>query len=174
MNSETPLDRERAAALFAALLRAPAAAAHPSLGLAERDFMRLREKYVGVVELVGAPGAGHRILSDAQAHFVDALVGYLLPQASSAADAEDARFLAIIVANACLRPDHLWRDLGLQDREAVTAMLSTYFPAIVEKNSRNVRWKKFLASDMAISLGQMPAPAPGCPGCEDFGVCFPA
>ncbi|MEM5399284.1 hypothetical protein [Paraburkholderia unamae] len=27
---------------------------------------------------------------------------------------------------------------------------------------------------MADASGATPGPAPGCPGCEDFGFCFPA
>jgi nitrogen fixation protein NifQ len=35
-----------------------------------------------------------------------------------------------------------------------------------------MRWKKFLARELALSLGLAPQPAPGCPGCEDFAYCF--
>ncbi|MCA3806038.1 nitrogen fixation protein NifQ, partial [Burkholderia sp.] len=40
-------------------------------------------------------------------------------------------------------------------------------------NVTHLRWKKFLAQEVAASLGVPPGPAPGCPGCEDFGFCFP-
>ncbi|MFM0505701.1 nitrogen fixation protein NifQ [Paraburkholderia caffeinilytica] len=105
--------------------------------------------------------------------FVDTLNALLLTHASTAVDPNDAHCLASIIAHACLRPDHLWRDLGLAGREEVTWMLTRYFPTLVVRNVDNLRWKKFLAQQRALSLGLQPGPAPGCPGCEDYGHCFP-
>ncbi|MFM0736173.1 nitrogen fixation protein NifQ [Paraburkholderia xenovorans] len=108
------------------------------------------------------------------AAFVESLRALLLAYAARTVDADDARCLASIVAHACLRPDHLWRDLGLTGREDVTWMLTRYFPTLVVLNVANLRWKKFLAQQRALSLGLQPGPAPGCPGCEDYAHCFPA
>ncbi|WP_429357698.1 nitrogen fixation protein NifQ [Paraburkholderia sp. GAS32] len=107
------------------------------------------------------------------ATFVETLHALLLTYASAAVDTNEVRCLASIIAHACLRPDHLWRDLGLAGREEVTWMLTRYFPALVVLNVDNLRWKKFLAQQRALSLGLQPGPAPGCPGCEDYGHCFP-
>jgi nitrogen fixation protein NifQ len=107
------------------------------------------------------------------AAFVETLHALLLTHASAAVDTNDVRCLASIIAHACLRPDHLWRDLGLAGREEVTWMLTRYFPTLVVLNVDNLRWKKFLAQQRALSLGLQPGPAPGCPGCEDYGHCFP-
>ncbi|MGF6972218.1 hypothetical protein QFZ94_000645 [Paraburkholderia sp. JPY465] len=76
------------------------------------------------------------------------------------------------IAHACLRPDHLWRDLGLAGRDDVTWMFTRYFPTLVERNIDNLRWKKFLASQCALPLGLEPGPAPGCPGCRTTGTAF--
>ncbi|MDR8846596.1 hypothetical protein FEP85_05287 [Burkholderia multivorans] len=86
---------------------------------------------------------------------------------------DDADCVASIIAHACLRGDHLWRDLGLDGRDAVATMLDRYFPAVAARNVGQLRWKKFLAQEAAASLGLPPGPALGCPGCEDFPVCFP-
>jgi nitrogen fixation protein NifQ len=106
------------------------------------------------------------------ADFVVALKALLMAHASNSVDPADADCLATIIANACLRPDHLWRDLGLTGREDVSAMLDRYFPALIVRNTEGLRWKKFLARELALSQGLEPRPAPGCPGCEDFGYCF--
>jgi nitrogen fixation protein NifQ len=156
-------------ALFASLL-----AAHDDpalLGLSPEQFALLVGRHFGTTQL---PRASLVILSEERARFVSALVAFLLShvQASSTADMADADCLASIIAQACLRPDHLWRDLGLSGRDEVTNMLSRYFPVLVARNIDGMRWKKFLARELALSLGQMPQPAPGCPGCEDFGLCF--
>jgi nitrogen fixation protein NifQ len=105
--------------------------------------------------------------------FVHTLRALLLGHASAAIHADDAHCTATIIAHACLRPDHLWRDLGLAGRDEVTWMLTRYFPTLVALNVANLRWKKFLAGQRALSVGLQPGPAPGCPGCEDYGHCFP-
>ena len=106
--------------------------------------------------------------------FVSDLHDLLIRSKSAGVDAADADCLASIIAHACLRPDHLWRDLGLIGREDVTRMLGRFFPTVMSRNVNNLRWKKFLAFEVAMATGQEPGPAPGCPGCEDFGVCFVA
>ncbi|MGF6572608.1 nitrogen fixation protein NifQ [Paraburkholderia sp. GAS333] len=107
------------------------------------------------------------------ADFVRTLHAVLLTHANPAVNIDDAQDLATIIAHACLRPDHLWRDLGLAGRDEVTWMLTRYFPTLVALNVANLRWKKFLAGQRALSLGLAPGPAPGCPGCEDYAHCFP-
>ena len=120
-----------------------------------------------------APALPLAVSLDANVNFVHTLHALLLTHASATVHADDAHCLATIIAHACLRPDHLWRDLGLAGREEVTWMLTRYFPTLVALNVANLRWKKFLAAQRALSLGLQPGPAPGCPGCEDFGYCFP-
>lgn len=121
---------------------------------------------------VAAPALPLAVNSSAHAYFVDTLSALLLTHTSTAVHADDARCLASIIAHACLRPDHLWRDLGLTGRGEVTWMLTRYFPTLVVLNIADLRWKKFLAQQRALSLGLQPGPAPGCPGCEDYGYCF--
>ena len=113
------------------------------------------------------------LLPSTHATFVATLHTRLMDDANPAADRDDTACLASIIAHACLRPDHLWRDLGLDGRDAVSAMLDRYFPALAARNVAHLRWKQFLAREVAASLGVPPGPAPGCPGCEDFSVCFP-
>lgn len=111
--------------------------------------------------------------SSAHADFLSALAALLQTHANPSVNEDDTRCIAAIIAHACLRPDHLWRDLGLSGRDDVTSMLERYFPTLVIRNTANLRWKKFLARELALARGMEPGPAPGCPGCEDFGYCFP-
>lgn len=135
--------------------------------LAARHFAHVVATQVPVLSASAA-------LTPAHAAFVDAMISLLLEHVPSDVDTSDAHCVAAIVAHACLRPDHLWRDLGLTGRDDVTRMLMRYFPSLVARNVDNLRWKKFLARELALSTGAEPGPAPGCPGCEDFGFCFPA
>ncbi|OXJ07899.1 nitrogen fixation protein NifQ [Burkholderia sp. HI2500] len=138
-------------------------------GLLTRQFPHLPAAEVAAL----APTAATAVLPSTHAAFVTTLHTRLMNDANPAADRDDAGCLASIIAHACLRPDHLWRDLGLDGRDAVSAMLDRYFPALAARNVAHLRWKKFLAQEVAASLDVPPGPAPGCPGCEDFGFCFP-
>ncbi|WP_175957364.1 nitrogen fixation protein NifQ [Burkholderia sp. BCC0405] len=143
---------------------------HPQLaGLLARQFPRLPAADVAAL----VPTAATVLLPSPHATFVATLHTRLMDDANPAADRDDVGCLASIIAHACLRPDHLWRDLGLDGRDAVSAMLDRYFPALAARNVAHLRWKQFLAREVAASLGVPPGPAPGCPGCEDFGICFP-
>jgi nitrogen fixation protein NifQ len=119
------------------------------------------------------PASG-RIASSEHQHFVDAMRALLLRhEAALPAADHDAQCLATIIATACLRPDHLWRDLGLDGRD-VTDILTRHYPRLVARNIDGLRWKKFLARELALAEGRAPAPAPGCPGCKDYDFCYPA
>jgi nitrogen fixation protein NifQ len=144
------------------------------LGLSHEDLDALFRRHFAL-ELAQFKMTGQVIglLTQEHAEFVAALQALALKHASAAVHADDARCLASIIAHACLRPDHLWRDLGLDGREEVSAMLERYFPELVSLNVASLRWKKFLAQQLALSLGREPGPAPGCPGCEDYRHCFP-
>jgi nitrogen fixation protein NifQ len=112
------------------------------------------------------------LLDAGHARFVVDMRTLLLDHAATEPLADDAYCIASIVAHACLRPDHLWRDLGLDGRDDVTRMLTRYFPSLVARNTEGLRWKKFLARELALAQGAAPGPSPGCPACEDFGFCF--
>ena len=60
-----------------------------------------------------------------------------------------------VLTRACLRPDHLWRDLGLSGREDVTALLTRHYPGLAARNVRNLRWKQY-----------RPMPPANMPGCR--------
>jgi nitrogen fixation protein NifQ len=139
------------------------------LGLSREQTAWLYTRHFGgLAALIAKVG----IQSEENAAFVETLSRFLLSHSADSADTTNAQCVATIIAHACLRPDHLWRDLGLGGRDEVTAMLGRYFPALAMRNTDGTRWKKFLARELALSMGMAPQPAPGCPGCEDFGFCF--
>lgn len=144
------------------------------LGLKAPAWRALLARHFACAAAPAAPAAMPLVVdSGGHVEFVHTLHALLLTHASAAVNADDAHCLASIIAHACLRPDHLWRDLGLAGRDEVTWMLTRYFPTLVALNVANLRWKKFLAEQRALSLGLVPGPSPGCPGCEDYGHCLP-
>ncbi|MFM0734680.1 nitrogen fixation protein NifQ [Paraburkholderia sediminicola] len=142
-------------------------------GLSQQAWRALLERHFVLASVPVPSSSMPPVETSEHAEFVETLHALLLTYSSPAVAPNDARCLASIIAHACLRPDHLWRDLGLAGREEVTWMLTRYFPSLVVLNVGNLRWKKFLAQQRALSLGLQPGPAPGCPGCEDYGHCFP-
>lgn len=157
--------------LFAKLIAARDARNElPLLGLQQPIWRALLARHFTHASVSTLPLPVHAI---DQIDFVRTLHTLLLAHANASVDQADADCLATLIAHACLRPDHLWRDLGLRGRDDVTWMLARYFPTLVERNVANLRWKKFLAEQRALSLGLTPGPAPGCPGCEYYRHCFP-
>ncbi|WP_322024778.1 nitrogen fixation protein NifQ [Burkholderia sp. BCC1977] len=166
------------ARLFGALVAARACRNELALlGLPPSRLSRLLARQFPHLNSIDAaalvPAVAIAALPAAHARFVATLHARLMQDVHSAVARDDADCVAAIIAHACLRPDHLWRDLGLDGRDAVSAMLDRYFPALVARNVAQLRWKKFLAQEVAASLDLPPGPAPGCTGCEDFGFCFP-
>ncbi|EON11026.1 NifQ family protein [Pandoraea sp. SD6-2] len=173
--SLTPSHSRTEAALFASLLRANATPERVArLGLSGAAMAALLRRHFAPV-----PQAWHALAADlptpawaSHATFVAEMREMLRRRADPILHPADAADMATILATACLRPDHLWRDLGLTGREDVTALLTHCFPSLVIENTANLRWKRFLAEACARAYGRAPAPAPGCPGCEAYGECF--
>lgn len=72
----------------------------------------------------------------------DALRRLLLEAAVS--DSPEARALADRIAAACMRDGHLWRSMGMPDRDGLNRLMEQNFPALAHANDRGMRWKRFL------------------------------
>lgn len=95
----------------------------------------------------------------------------LLRQFAADPNVETEWLIAMIVA-ACLGSDHLWQDLGLWSREHLSNMLAQYFPELVLRNSKNMKWKKFLYKQLCEAEGLYVCRAPSCEVCQDYQQCF--
>lgn len=87
------------------------------------------------------------------------------------AQGEAAPWLASTVAVACLGDNHLWQDLGLPSRAALSQLLRAYFPALVARNHGDMKWKKFLYKELC-DRAQVLCRAPSCAVCSDYAFCF--
>lgn len=81
-------------------------------------------------------------------------------------------WMASIVAHACAGSDHLWQDLGLSNREQLTALMRINFPTLADANNADMKWKKFLYRQVCSREGIYVCPAPSCGVCTDFAKCF--
>jgi nitrogen fixation protein NifQ len=80
--------------------------------------------------------------------------------------------LASIVARRAQRPHHLWQDLGLRDRRELSWLMGRHFEWLASRNTRDMKWKKFLYRTICRD-GSFPiCTAPSCAECCDFDNCF--
>lgn len=90
-----------------------------------------------------------------------------------ATDAVVTRVMAGAVACACFGSRHLWEDLGLVSRSEATVLIERHFPQLARGNVRDLKWKHFLFERLGEYLKLPDLYPPGCPGCDEFSVCFP-
>jgi len=90
----------------------------------------------------------------------------------SAVNDEHHRNVAHLVVTACMGGDHLWQDLGLPHRRALSELLSTHFPTLAAKNTGDMKWKKFFYKQLCEREGIRICKAPSCAVCSDYAKCF--
>lgn len=85
---------------------------------------------------------------------------------------EHELLIAKIVTSACMGSDHLWQDLGLWSRKDLSALLNENFPTLAEKNTKNMKWKRFFYKQLCDAEGIYVCRSPSCEVCADYQVCF--
>lgn len=80
--------------------------------------------------------------------------------------------LSRMIARRCQRPNHLWQDLGLASRGELSRLMQRHFPRLAERNSNDMKWKKYFYRMMCSSEGFRLCAAPVCNECDDFEDCF--
>ncbi len=146
---------------------------NPGMGLVLDQFSRLLERYF--------PGSSAEIVD---ARFEEVYLVYVSPLASEFEDmvslllehrtgeTESNAWLAHAVASGCMGSDHLYHDMGLPDRSTLSALLQRYFTALFEKNTGNMKWKKFFYKQLCDRAEVMMCPARNCQSCADYKNCF--
>ena len=83
-----------------------------------------------------------------------------------------ATWLAVLIARRAMRPDHLWQDLGLNDRGELNRLLARHFRSLHAGNTGNMRWKKYFYRVLCEAEEFSLCAAPSCAVCTDFNDCF--
>jgi nitrogen fixation protein NifQ len=141
-----------------------------TLGLPDVDMRRVLMHYFedgGAWDLAAAAGTAEL---ESRAIEQQDLVALLLEYSSDASD--ESRWIAHTVATACLGENHLWQDMGLPNRDALSALLRCHFRALVELNTQNMKWKKFFYKQLCKRAGVNVCKAPSCGVCVDYAKCF--
>lgn len=97
---------------------------------------------------------------------IDLLMCYLKPSSAN------GMLMAIVVASACLASGHLWKSLGLSRRARLRELMIENFPELVAKNSKDMRWKRFLYRCLCENGGDYVCKAPNCVDCSSYSECF--
>lgn len=84
----------------------------------------------------------------------------------------EEEWLAAIVARRAQANNHLWEDLGYNDRSDLNGMFQRHFPSLFALNDKNMRWKKFFYRLMCETEGLRLCKSPNCAECPDLKTCF--
>ena len=146
----------------------------PSMGLDQNQFATLLDHYFpGAREKLFEIVAGNQSSSgDAplRGDEFDDLLQLLLEHRSNINN--ETEWLARAIATACLGNNHLWQDLGLPNRQALSDILEKYFTTLFEKNIGHMKWKKFFYKQLCERINVHVCKAPSCAVCCDYAKCF--
>lgn len=98
------------------------------------------------------------------------LVALLLEHRAS--DREEITWLAYALATGCMGSNHLWQDMGLSGRQALSDILKNNFTTLHDKNVGNMKWKKFFYKQLCDRAEVNLCKAPSCHVCDDYQKCF--
>jgi nitrogen fixation protein NifQ len=87
-------------------------------------------------------------------------------------DDQDHLWLAHAVATGCLGADHLWQDMDLTSRAMLSELMHGRFTSLAERNTQDMKWKKFLYKQLCEREQIRVCKAPSCGVCTDYAVCF--
>lgn len=135
------------------------------LGLPGSEIARLRDRWLPLTPLPDLSlGAPHKPTDQV------AIETLILMRSRAASD--DARWLATILARRAMEPRHLWEDLGLASRAALSGLIARHLPGLAAANAQNMRWKKFFYRQICSSAAFSLCLSPCCDECSERDACF--
>jgi len=159
--------------ILAHALREQAAGLGPAtalLGLSGAELAALAARWLPGADLAGIDSAGTTRpapLRDVEQQAIEVLVLW-----RAGAAGPEVRWLAAILARRSMETRHLWEDLGLPARPALTQMIARFLPGLAAANAHNMRWKKFFARQICSDAAFALCPAPICDACDERHICF--
>lgn len=138
------------------------------LGLAQADFAALLARHFPRYRL---PAGMDEEMAEASRQTEREDLRMLLEEHCAGRD-ESEHWVAGIVTAACMGGDHLWQDLGLWSRVDLSRLMTQNFPALAARNTRDMKWKKFLYKQLCDREEVQACRSPSCEVCADFAGCF--
>jgi nitrogen fixation protein NifQ len=87
---------------------------------------------------------------------------------------EETLHVVAYVADACMGNNHLWQDMQLPNRKALSDLMLYYFPTLAAKNTGDMKWKKFFYKQLCEREDIFICKSPSCGECVDYQLCFGA
>lgn len=161
-------DDPRCVAIACCLAQAVAEGRRPLLrGLSEAEFgQMLRSCFGGLALRNGSsPDCGDGMLDE-----FDDLLALLLDSRAEATPIN--AWISCCIASASLGDRHLWQDMGLPDRSALSRLLRSIYPELTARNVGDMKWKKFFYRQLCQRAGLALCKSPNCSDCSDYAACF--
>lgn len=104
---------------------------------------------------------------------IDSLMALLIGHADFLAGPKaEVYHAAWLIACASLGDGHLWQDMGLPSRDALSAFIHRWFPSLSALNANNMKWKKFFYRQLCLQEDVLICMSPSCAECADHDNCF--
>lgn len=150
-------------------------AGRPGFGLDADEFAALLDRYFPGAAAAYLTPAVRAVLARSASRPPDTdefddLVRLLLE--FRADDSRESRWLAYAIGACCLGDDHLWQDMGLPNRQALSELLNRWFPSLAARNTGGMRWKKFFYKQLCERDGAFVCRSPSCAVCVEYSNCF--
>ena len=136
-------------------------------GLGEEPFQRLMKTFFPHIRLQNF-AADTAPVNNADEY--DDLVALLLAHRKH--PTVTLEWLCHIIASASLRDNHLWQDMGLPNRKALSQLMQECFPMLAAKNTHDMKWKKFFYRQLCEQEEILICKSPNCADCCDYALCF--
>lgn len=137
-------------------------------GLDQAALNALRERFFPALPF--SLLADRRAAGAGAADEFDDLVALLLDHRSF--DDDETRWLAHAVATASMGANHLWQDMGLPGRAALSWLMNHHFTSLAERNKGDMKWKKFFYRQLCERAELFVCRSPSCGVCSDYAQCF--
>lgn len=144
-----------------------------TLGLPQAELLEVVVRHfpeLGALELMVE--AEYTVILRSMPPRFDEMVDLLTSHGATNAQALHLGWLARALAAASMGERHLWQDLGLSNRNEVSRLLEHYFPTLHVRNTRDLKWKRFLFGELGTVLGIEDLRPPGCSKCDHVTICF--
>ena len=137
------------------------------LGLSPSSFSAMRARYFPEQATHPEDGMGGNPIVIEE---LEDLVALLLAHRTHAG--MEIEWLAHALACGCMGDEHLYQDMGLPSRQALSDLLRDNFTALFDKNTGNMKWKKFFYKQLCDQAEVRACRAPSCQVCPDYWNCF--
>lgn len=144
-----------------------------TLGLPQAALAAMIEQYFPALGLAEPlPKCAYAAIRSTSPTAFHDLAELLFAHRAAGGDKRLADCLARAIAAAGFGSRHLWQDMDLPGRDAVSALICNHFPSLYRRNLRDLKWKRFLFAELGVQQGNLEMKPPGCGRCDQFRKCF--